>query len=60
MVPILETDPSGYKPGTKSHALNEVHCMLQDFQQAAPDDEFEFEFDKAYALIEAVRDQVGE
>jgi hypothetical protein len=34
--------------------------MLQDFQQAAPDDEFEFEFDKAYALIEAVRDQVGE
>jgi len=49
---------SGYVAGTKSHALNEVHCMLQELQTTNGDlhDDGDFDFDKAYTLIEGVRD----
>ena len=51
-------DASGYTPGTKSHALNEIHCMLQELQQIA-EGLIVFDFDKAYELIETVRDNEG-
>jgi len=53
-------DSSGYTPGTKSHVLNELHCMLQELQQGPHIDPDDFSFDQAFELIESVRDNAGE
>jgi len=45
----------GYTPGTKSHALNTLHCMIQEWEQGNG-----FNMQEAYRLIEEVRDNAGE
>ncbi len=67
-------DASGYTPGTKSHVLNELHCMLQEFEpemegllwqsveevKTADHLPVAFDFELAFELIESVRDKAGE
>lgn len=54
---VDSSGPSGYVVGSKSEALNNLHCMLQEFEAGGVDS---FDFQLAYGVIESVRDNPGE
>lgn len=52
---------SGYPVGSKSCALNELHCMLQDLENSIKDqvqNAADFDFDLAYSLAEKAMDKL--